>query len=716
MRLRDLLRDRVVALYALLTAAFFHEPLTTRTFFFRDVYQFFYPKKVLLSSALQAGTFPFWDPFTNGGQPYLATPTTAALHPSNLLYAILPLLTAFNLIPVLHVFFCAVAAYWLGRVVGFSRAGAFVTGIAYAFCGVTLSGGNLSAWLLALPWIPLTIGLTHRALRDGRSLVPAAISAAMPLIAGMAEITAFQFILLFVWIVSARYATAPARRAFVAALVVAGGIGLSLVATLPATSVIAQSSRGLEKRSYDSFTGWSVHPRRLPELFIPRFFGPTNTLGGEYWGRTFETEGFPYVLSIYFGIPLLVLAIFGAIQRTAEVDAPVRALAFTAALTILLSLGQYLPGFRLIYDYVPLVTIFRFPVKVLILAILPIALLAGHALSAFAPSKRSIVTIAIFALALLAVCTVGVPRNEYTIVSFTHAAILAVAFAIACFLPRRDLAIATILTGDLLVAGYRVNAYAPRDLYDEPPVATAVREAIGPLRFYAAPSPLIVEAPSNDISYIARWQLATLNDYTATAFGIPTVFHTDFDSLAPLRMTQMGNYVRRAPWPRKKAIFDRAGVRAFRTLEEVNLPGIVEIGRVKTPMGLMHFYENRDAVAARFLGKCGSAPVAILRRDLNSSRYGVDAPCDGRVIFAETYYDGWTTSIDGSDVPQLRADYAFAAVDVPAGRHLIDRRYFPPRLYAGLAASIATLLLLLAIDVTMRGARTAAPARNRDTP
>lgn len=698
MRLRDLLRDRVVALYALLTAALFHEPLTTKTFFFRDVYQFFYPKKVLLASALRSGTFPLWDPFTNGGQPYLASPTTAAFHPSNVLYAVLPMLTAFNVIPVLHVFFCAVTAYWLGRVTGFSRLGAFVTGVAYAFCGVTLSGGNLSAWLLALPWIPLTIGLTHRALRDGRSFVPAAIAAAMPLVAGMAEITAFQFILLFVWIVSARYTTSHARRALIAALVVAGGVGLSLFATLPATSVIAQSSRGLEKRSYDSFTGWSVHPRRLPELFIPRFFGPTNTLGDEYWGRAFETGGFPYVLSIYFGIPLLVLAICGVIKRAPHVDAPTRALAFVAVLTLLLSLGQYLPGFRLIYEYVPLVTIFRFPVKVLILAVLPIALLAGNAMSALAISRRALIAMTTGALALLAIAAIGAPRNAYSIASFAHAAIITVALIVAFFVPRRELAIATILTIDLLVAGYRVNTYAPRDLYDEPPVAATVRQAVGPLRFYAQPAPLIVEATSNDISFIARWQLATLNDYTASAFGIPVVFHTDFDSLAPLRMTQMGNYVRRAPWPRKKELFDRAGVRAFRTLDVVQLPGVVEIARVQTPAGVMRYYENRDAVAARFIGRCGKAPVELLRRDLRSSRYAVDAPCDGRVIFAEPYYDGWRSAIDGNDTPEIRADYAFASVDVRAGKHVIDRSYFPPRLYAGLAASIATALLLILID------------------
>src|SRR6185436_19913825 len=197
----------------------------------------------------------------------------------NVLYAILPTIVAFNLIPVLHVFFCAVAAYWLGRVVGLSQPAAFTAGIAFAFAGVTLSGANLAAWLLVLPWFPMTLGLLHR-----RSFVAASFAAAMPLFAGMAELTGFLFVLVLVW---------NGRRAGTTALVLAGASGLSLGVTLPATSVLAQSSRAKVQRTYESFSSWSVHPRRLPELVIPQYFGPTNTLDDrDYRGRRWETNGF----------------------------------------------------------------------------------------------------------------------------------------------------------------------------------------------------------------------------------------------------------------------------------------------------------------------------------------------------------------------------------------------------------------------------------------
>src|SRR6185436_21065846 len=121
-----------------------------------------------------------------------------------------------------------------------------------------------------------------------------------------------------------------------AAFLILAAAGLSLPVLLPATTVISQSSRAGEKRTYDSFTSWSVHPRRLPELIIPQYFGPTNTLDDrDYRGRRWETKGFPYVLSIYFGVPLLLLAAFGATALLPHVDAPRRALAVLAIVALL---------------------------------------------------------------------------------------------------------------------------------------------------------------------------------------------------------------------------------------------------------------------------------------------------------------------------------------------------------------------------------------------
>jgi uncharacterized membrane protein YfhO len=74
----------------------------------------------------------------------------------------------------------------------------------------------------------------------------------------------------------------------------------------------------------------------------------------------------------------------------------------------------------------------------------------------------------------------------------------------------------------------------------------------------------------------------------------------------------------------------------------------------------------------------------------------VVAPRDGLAVILEPFYPGWTATLDGAPAPILRADYAFEAVAVPAGRHALRLEYRNRWLGAGAAVSLATLSLLLA--------------------
>jgi uncharacterized membrane protein YfhO len=75
----------------------------------------------------------------------------------------------------------------------------------------------------------------------------------------------------------------------------------------------------------------------------------------------------------------------------------------------------------------------------------------------------------------------------------------------------------------------------------------------------------------------------------------------------------------------------------------------------------------------------------------------------GHVVFVDAYDPGWRTQVDGRPASLLRANVAFRAVAVPAGRHRVESVYRPPAVSLGLALSAASAALALAAAWSRRG-------------
>jgi hypothetical protein len=82
-----------------------------------------------------------------------------------------------------------------------------------------------------------------------------------------------------------------------------------------------------------------------------------------------------------------------------------------------------------------------------------------------------------------------------------------------------------------------------------------------------------------------------------------------------------------------------------------------------------------------------------------------DAPVDGLVFMSEPYYPERVAFVDNVEVMPIKANVAFTAVPVPAGRHLVELRYVPRRFRAGLVVSIATFAVWMGAAVWRTRAR-----------
>jgi hypothetical protein len=76
------------------------------------------------------------------------------------------------------------------------------------------------------------------------------------------------------------------------------------------------------------------------------------------------------------------------------------------------------------------------------------------------------------------------------------------------------------------------------------------------------------------------------------------------------------------------------------------------------------------------------------------------------LVLTDAFFPGWEAWVDDTPAPIYRANFAFRAVPVPAGRHRVRFEYRPRSFRIGLAVSGATALALgFAALVARRGRR-----------
>jgi hypothetical protein len=88
--------------------------------------------------------------------------------------------------------------------------------------------------------------------------------------------------------------------------------------------------------------------------------------------------------------------------------------------------------------------------------------------------------------------------------------------------------------------------------------------------------------------------------------------------------------------------------------------------------------------------------VAITHLGTDRMAMDVDLSAPGYVVIVDAFDPGWRARVDGREAEVLRANVAFRAVAVAAGRHSIELRYRPRALVAGLAVTALSVLALAA--------------------
>ncbi|MEX2530317.1 MAG: hypothetical protein WD960_06045 [Gemmatimonadota bacterium] len=386
--------DRVPG-WAVMTAFALATLLLFREFVFSDVMLFGsdtlalgYMARAFYADALQSTGFPLWNPIILGGTPFIESLAGGdSLHPLSVLLLLLTdTYRAIGWKLVLHVFLAGVFMFaWL-RVLGTSRGAAAVGGLAFLLAPhmVTLVFPGHDGKIFVVAMTPILFWAGEWFLRRGGLLPLAALAGVVATVILSTHFQMAYFLfgamgayMLFRCIQLGR--GAPGWRmaggrlgAFLLFSVL--GAGVTTVQLLPAFSYVTEDSRragttvqaeGEGALTYGS--SWSLHPEEIVSLAVPEFVGASVGTApwtdNTYWGRN------PFKLNHeYLGLVVLLLALLAFVPApgrgtgTGRQQDSIRWFLLGLGVVVLLfTLGRHTPVWRIFYEVVPGISLFRAP-------------------------------------------------------------------------------------------------------------------------------------------------------------------------------------------------------------------------------------------------------------------------------------------------------------------------------------------------------------------
>ena len=357
-----------------------------------DAKAHFHPQLQFLANAIHAGQSPFWNPHIFAGSPQIADPQSLIFSPAGLIGLITSHvgLEALDIYVLVMVGLAGLAAMLFFRDKGWHPLGGLVAGTGVAF-GASATWriqhiGQIQSYALLV----LSLWLLARALARGSMIYGALAGAAIGLMIAQPDQVAYLGGLMLAGYVIADTASRGLPRKTLAAVMpvlsVAAVVTL-MVAIVPVTLtyLFAAASNRAEIPFAEVIRG-SFHPASLLTAVVGDLYG-AHSSSVHYWGP-YSSAWNPDELTlsqnmsqIYVGALAILLILSVGVWRGLVWKPEIRF--FTASLIVVLvyGLGGFTPLFRLFYEFVPGVSLFRRPADATFLIGICLAFVGGYLVS-----------------------------------------------------------------------------------------------------------------------------------------------------------------------------------------------------------------------------------------------------------------------------------------------------------------------------------------------
>ena len=723
-----------------------------------DIYMYYQPNMLYALQRLSVGgSGLLWNAWQNCGQPSFGISSTGFLYPANLLYLLLSPDLALRLVIGLNFAVAGLGAYALCRQLSLSRAAALCGAFAFELGGATIHlntwGPQMGGpWV----WLPASLYCCERLLQSPRPrlALALAVTLALPLLPGFPQTVFFAYQLIALRVVY-ELATRPAARTWPTLGWIGAGLVLAplLVAIhlVPGLEMAARSIRGGALSLEELQPGVAPTVGRVLtqisgrlDTFNPIVIVPAMVAAAWWCRRATRRVGAFYFLAgvlyfllslgsstpvfdLYRRLPLgslfreparfmwitnfcvAVLCGLGAdallrhvAGRWRRFAAPAALAAGVVALALIVNRGllpaEWLLATALLASGVAVAVSARARPAARVVTVLAVALGVGLFRSLVpAPATPATAKEAMFGARKgwgLALRNMPLKRLIDGGVYDEHADQLR---ALAARMTPQERSYFDFTFADYSLMPKSASLFdvaSPQDYEPQPPRRYAeyfimMRNGV-PLRtlnqyYFPTFGPQDFRRPLLDLS-AARFVVAAPAAGDIARFGEPP--------LVPLADAPAGDlliYENPAALPRAFYVPQAAVVPDAAAL----LQRLAAGGDDRRSLLLLEEPPASGFLGAPLAADAEAATVEFLINEPEHVVLRVHAPAAGFVHLADQHFPGWRATVNDREVPILRANHLFRAIEVPAGDATIDLRYRPGSFRLGAGISGVTVLLLL---------------------
>ncbi len=684
-----------------------------------DAKNHFYGMIRFFATSFHSGESPFWSPYHYGGFPMIADPQSVIWTPTMWIPALIsetPSMRLVDGVHLAHILIGAMAIFAYGRLCGWRDEASLIAAVCFMMNGALTVRLEHLLMTVSMMWMAVTLWRLEAAIQFGGIWRGLAFGAALGLLLIDRNHVAYLAILFlfFYWLSRLEF-----RRPLILGhhrSVVIGGLFAFLLALVPLLllfQLIGQSNR--PNFDYVKASWQSLPPSQMSSFLFPEYFGSFKKFGA-HWGPASKNWG-DFTLAIHRGMIYLYtgtiasfLILWIGVGKRQILQPGARFLGIMAVVFLIYALGRYTPVFRVLYDWVPGVDLFRRPSDALFIFCAIISLLTGLLLdkaltmpNVAVGKVAALVITGLFAAAITPLVFISarferLDELAHDIVLFAG---LSAGFAALLLLMRRGggwrrfafplllIAVCAELTyfnSRTILSNWRPLHYQPMETPENDP-------------FFSQLPKLITEPDPSG----APWRVELIGlGHTVQNVGLVGSY-PNILGYNPIRLAAFERYIgpdmqnnaaNTRKWGERMTGYNspmthRLGLRYIVTgvpIEKID-PAIRTdrfplVDTIKRRRRTAYVYFNPRAEArARLMTDAGreqqSGEIRFTEYSNTRLRLKVSAPRAGNLVLYEFDYPGWFAQVNGKPVPVTRHRDIFRAVPVPAGVSTVSLEYRP---------------------------------------